>query len=398
MSKVYSKALDQYLETDRIIGHLEGTQDGPCVVFFGGIHGNEPSGIFALNKVLSALKDQNVPINGDIYAITGNLWALERSERFQVTDLNRLWTREQLASMEKDTFVPTNEDEKQQIAIHQLVHQILADKTGPFYFFDLHTTSGKTTPFMTVNDSLLNRKFAKQYPAPIILGIEEYLDGPLLSYLNELGYVSFGFESGQHDDLSSIENHVAFTYLSLAFSEAVQKEDIPFEQSFQSMRHETGNFYEIYYRHEVSNGQHFAMEPGFVNFQRIKRGQLLAHAERKPIHAPEDTEIFMPLYQKKGEDGFFFIRKIPGFFMKASELLRKWRFDKLLTVLPGIRRSQSHADTLVVNLQVARLLAKPILHLLGFLSKQKSAHELIIRNREVNAKTKEYTEAHWYKS
>ena len=35
-------------------------------------------------------------------------------------------------------------------------------------------------------------------------GIEEYLNGPLLSYINELGYVAFGFEGGQHDDISAI--------------------------------------------------------------------------------------------------------------------------------------------------------------------------------------------------
>ena len=36
------------LDTIRIIGHIKGRQPGPTLVFFGGIHGNEPSGIFAL--------------------------------------------------------------------------------------------------------------------------------------------------------------------------------------------------------------------------------------------------------------------------------------------------------------------------------------------------------------
>ena len=39
---------------------------------------------------------------------------------------------------------------------------------------------------------------------PIVLGIEEYLQGPLLSYINTLGYVSLGFESGQHDNKQAI--------------------------------------------------------------------------------------------------------------------------------------------------------------------------------------------------
>ncbi|MEL7146869.1 MAG: succinylglutamate desuccinylase/aspartoacylase family protein, partial [Bacteroidota bacterium] len=352
MSKVYSKALDEYLETDRIIGHLEGEEEGPCVVFFGGIHGNEPSGIFALKHVLDDLNNRKIVIKGQVYAIAGNLWALERSERFQVTDLNRLWTRDRLIAMQQDNYVPVNEDEKQQLAIQRVVLEVLSTRSGPFYFFDLHTTSGKTTPFMTVNDSLLNRKFAEQFPAPIILGIEEYLDGPLLSYLNELGYVSFGFEAGQHDDLASIENHVSFIYLALAFAGVIQKKNFDFDQHFRSLGSETSNFYEIYHRYGVKPHEHFRMEPGFVNFQRIERGQLLAITNGNAIHSPEETAIFMPLYQAKGEDGFFFIRKIPRVFLKVSALLRRWRFHKLLTILPGINRSPTESDTLLVNLKV----------------------------------------------
>jgi hypothetical protein len=83
------------------------------------------------------------------------------------------------------TFKPNNEDEKQQLFIQETINLILEEESGPFYFFDLHTTSSDTIPFITVNDSLLNREFTSMYPLPSILGIEEYLEGPLLSYINE---------------------------------------------------------------------------------------------------------------------------------------------------------------------------------------------------------------------
>ena len=70
-------------------------------------------------------------------------------------------------------------------------------------------------PFMTVNDSILNRKFTEQFTVSIILGIEEYLDGPLLSLINERGFVAFGYEGGAHNNIRSLENHVAFIYLSM---------------------------------------------------------------------------------------------------------------------------------------------------------------------------------------
>lgn len=47
-----------------------------------------------------------------------------------------------------------------------------------------------------VNDSFLNCIYIKNYLLFIVLGIEEYLEGFLLNYINELGYVVFGFEGG----------------------------------------------------------------------------------------------------------------------------------------------------------------------------------------------------------
>jgi succinylglutamate desuccinylase len=196
MPEVYSKALDKSIEVDRIIGQVISEERGPCMIFTGGIHGNEPSGIFALQQVLTEIKEKNIPVKGSIHAISGNLWALQRGERFHEKDLNRLWIGPRMRQLENDKFDPVNEDEREQKEIYKVLQDVMESNKGPYYFMDLHTTSSQTIPFLTVNDSLLNRKFTKQYPVPIILGIEEYLDGPLLSYINKLGYVAFGYEGG----------------------------------------------------------------------------------------------------------------------------------------------------------------------------------------------------------
>src|SRR5690606_7416931 len=118
-------------------------------------------------------------------------------ERFESEDLNRLWTRSRMKKLPTNPGSAENKDIAEQVEINKVIQTILTNEEGPFYFFDLHTTSSETLPFLTINDSLLNRAFTTQYPLPIILGIEEYLDGPVLSYINELGYVAFGFEAGQ---------------------------------------------------------------------------------------------------------------------------------------------------------------------------------------------------------
>ena len=50
------------------------------------------------------------------------------------------------------------------------------------------------------------------------------------------------------------------------------------------------------------------MEPGFVNIHRTAEGTLLAREQDAEIRAPFDGYVLLPLYQKQGEDGFFYGR------------------------------------------------------------------------------------------
>ncbi len=398
MTKIYNKALNKSLEVQRIIKHLKGSQPGPTLIFIGGIHGNEPSGVFALKKVFDELEDKEIPIRGNIYAISGNLWALENNKRYDKQDLNRLWTQESIDKIVSGKLKIANKDIGEQVELHTVIWDILQNESGPFYFMDLHTTSSKTVPFLTVNDSLLNRKFTQQYPVPMILGIEEYLAGPLLSYINELGYVAFGFEAGQHDDPASIQNNIAFIYLTLVFAGSLEKTQIDYRQYYQILFDnalEYKHIYEIYWRHEIKNGDSFKMKPGFINFQKIKKGQALAQSNGKIITSDRDGKIFMPLYQNLGDDGFFAIKRTPKLFLNLSAVLRKIRFDHILPLLPGIRWSSNQKNTLTVNLKIARFFTKQFFHLLGYRSREIDRTHLRVRNREIASKTRDYKYSSW---
>ncbi|WP_299222238.1 succinylglutamate desuccinylase/aspartoacylase family protein [uncultured Aquimarina sp.] len=398
MVKIYSKALDQSIDIERLIGHYKGNQPGPTLIFFGGIHGNEPAGVFALKKVFENLENSETPMSGNMYGISGNLWALENGVRYQKKDLNRLWTNDTLKDLYTNKPHHDNKDSIQQLDIYNTLKKILDKEKGPFYFFDLHTTSSKTIPFLTVNDSMLNRKFTMQYPIPMILGIEEYLDGPLLSYINERGYVSFGFEAGQHDDPNSVKNHISFIYLTMVFAGNVLKNDVNFEEHYKFLRstlkksHKT---YEIFYLYKIKEGEEFSMKDGFINFQKIDKGQNLAISNGKNIVAKSKGRIFMPLYQGKGNDGFFIIKKTPYFFLYLSAILRKIRFDHILPALPGIHWISEKKDALMVNLKVARFFTKQFFHLLGYRSKEIDKTHLIIKNRETASRKEDYKNAFW---
>ena len=394
-TKVYSSALDKSIEVDRIIGLIKGASPGPTLIFMSGIHGNEPAGVFALKRVLSQL--EKVKIKGNFYAVAGNLSALNQGIRFHKEDLNRVWTKERMKRL-GDEEDRANQDVEEQIQINALIQKILRTEKGPFYFFDMHTTSSETPPFLTVNDSLLNRNFTAQYPLPTILGIEEYLEGPILSYMNELGYVAFGFEAGQHDEMGSIENCVSFIFLSMIYAGTLRKDQVDYYKYRDSLAKYTSEkkyIFEIIYRYLIEEGEEFSMEPGFYNFQKIKVNQHLANSNGKPIKATDDGRIFMPLYQPQGLDGYFTIRQIWKPLLRLSAFIRKYRLDRMLVFLPGVKWLDKKKSGLMVNKQIARFMAKDLFHLFGYRSVSIDQNHLKMFNREASSRFSEYSGAKW---
>ncbi|WP_298893682.1 succinylglutamate desuccinylase/aspartoacylase family protein [uncultured Psychroserpens sp.] len=381
---------------NRIIEHIKGHHQGGTIVFFGGIHGNETAGIFALETVLKTLDPDT--IHGSIYGISGNLQALKSNQRYLDKDLNRLWTKEQLRALQKKTSF--NSEEQEQLELFQLLEKIIASNSGPFYFIDFHTTSSKTLPFITINDALINRKFSKLFPVPIVLGIEEYLNGPLLSYINELGYVSLGFESGQHDEKEAIDNCISFIFLTLVYAEIIDRIHIdPFEnyyQQLQSNAQQVSDIFEVVYLHQIQKDEVFKMKEGFKSFQNITKETVLATSNQKTIKSSYNARLFMPLYQSKGSEGFFVIKTIKPFFLKLSAVLRRLKFDGLLVILPGISWENNNKEALRVNLKVAKFFAKSIFHLLGYRNKKLNANHVLLYNRERASKSNDYKNEIWY--
>ena len=392
--------LIEELDTIRIIGHVSGKEKGPTLIFFGGIHGNEPSGVIALEEVFNKLNILKDHIKGNVFAIRGNIPALAQERRFLENDLNRIWTSRGIETIKSKEISERTIEETQLMEIHGILNHILDTNEGPYYFIDYHTTSSPTLPFITINDALINRKFAKLFSLPVILGLEEYLEGPLLSYINEKGYVAIGFESGQHYTQDAIENSVAFTWLTLLFAGALSKDLLPDIEQLKaqlSIAAEGNNtFYEVTHRHLITQQDEFNMFPGFKSFEPIEGGTDLASHNGKKLSTEKKSIVFMPLYQEQGEEGFFLIKKIPGWILKLSAGMRKLRMDHLLTWLPGISWSTPTKDRLMVDLKVARFLSKQFFHLMGYRSKTVDSTHILMSNREKAARNQMYKKTPWY--
>lgn len=397
MTQVHSIALEKTISVERILYKIKTNDEGPVVVFFAGVHGNETAGVFGLEEVLQKINPES--IHGTVYAISGNLKALEHNQRYLDEDFNRLWTKEQL----KNTKIKgkLNNEEKEQLEVLQLLEDIIKTNSGPFYFIDFHTTSSKTLPFITINDTLHNRDFAKLYPVPIVLGIEEYLDGPLLSYINELGYVSLGFESGQHDEVEAVSNCISFIYLTLVFTSAIDIQSIVgYQIYYNQLQRNSRNLesiFEVVHLHRIKNGENFKMIEGFESFQNIKKGVVIATSDNKSVVSRYNAKIFMPLYQAKGEDGFFVIKSIKPFFLNLSTFLRTIKIDRLLVCLPGISWEDQKKEVLKANLKITKFFAKSFFHLLGYRNKKVSANYMLLYNRERASKGSMYRNEVWQK-
>jgi len=368
----------------RIVGRAEGKFPGPTLVCIAGLHGNEPAGIEALRRVFDSLAETNSSLKGVLIGVAGNLKALERRRRFIDADLNRRWHIRHLQSIEQTLDSPQEcaEDMERRDLVAEL--EKIFEAASSVFFLDLHTTSGKGVPFAAIGDTLSNRQFAKPFPVPIILGLEEQLDGTISEYLTSHGHVALTLEAGQHDSPVTVDNAEAAIWIALASAGLLDDKDVRVDHSLAILARNASavpRFLEVCYRHAISSVDRFEMKPGFRSFDAIRPGQLLARDRNGEIRSRWNGRILMPLYQELGDDGFFVIREFKSIWLMVSALLRYLRADAVAHWLPGVSRHPTRSNTLIVDRRIARWYSLELLHLIGYRRKRAIGKALLVSRR-----------------
>ena len=368
-----------------VIASIRGSQPGPTLIILGSIHGNEPAGTEATHRGLIRLEELRSCLRGEVILLAGNTRALVQQVRYLDTDLNRLWTTTNIQTIKSGKSVQPNTSEAlEQSELLLELEGAFARARGEIFFVDLHTTSAPGKPFATVGDTLRNRRFALNFPVTIVLGLEEQIDGTLLEYVNNLGVITLGLEAGQHVAASSIDNHEAVIWIATVATGNLRRQDVPeLENHFALLARAAGGkrVIEVRHRHAISPADEFKMEPGFTNFQRVRRGQLLARDRRGGIMARETGLVLLPLYQALGDDGFFLGREVRKFWLSLSALLRWLKIGNFVYLLPGVRRDPLDENFLIVNTRIARILPLQIFHLLGLRRRRWVGNHLIVSRR-----------------
>lgn len=367
------------------IAEITGSKPGPLFVALAGVHGNEPAGVEAARRVAAALAGRAEALAGTVALLAGNTRALASGVRFLGADLNRRWTPNFVDDARTGAArEPICSEDAEVRELLAELDRLLTAATGEVYVVDMHTTSADGAPFATLGDTLRNRAFASHFPVPVILGIEEQLDGTLLEHLNTLGCVTLGFEAGQHAAAESVDNHEALLWVALVAAGSLRREDTPeYDAQLARLVRAGGgqHFVEIRHRHAVRPGDGFRMEPGFVNFAPIQKGQLLARDWRGPIRAPEAGMVLMPLYQPLGDDGFFVARGVKMFWLRISGALRRLGIAEWVGRLPGVRPLSGAPGSLIVNTSVARFFPLQVFHLLGYRKRRWTDGLLVVSRR-----------------
>ena len=331
-----------------LIGWVEGATQGPLLLCIGGLHGNEPAGVHALQALIGQFRARRGAMAGDFVAAVGNTGALTAGRRFLSYDMNRAWTAsridlsrngharsgvnggvaEELRRVQESAdpsrrgvhplhrrrvSAPSPEDFEMVRLLH-LLDVVAERRRGPVHVLDLHTTSGRGGTFTSTADLPRNRRFAMKIPVPLVLGLDEHLEGTLLGYLDQLGYTTTVCECGQHEEPRAVTRARAAVWLAVQAAGLLPDTAVPeARRSFRIMRAARDHLpkvFETVHRHPVTPADRYRTRPGFGNFQLIRAGQVVGDDRHGKVAAPMSGRLLMPLYQELGEDGFFVVREV----------------------------------------------------------------------------------------
>jgi succinylglutamate desuccinylase len=381
----------------RELGSYSSGIAGPLTVIVGGLHGNEPAGVLAARRVLRQLGSRRPALRGRLVALAGNVSALRQSVRFVERDLNRLWTEGEVGPLHgsgeraSDPPLSASDDRREQVELLALIEGELArlDPKHGAIFLDLHSTSGGGPPFAIIGDTLHNRRLALALGIPVILGLEETVDGTLLGWLAGRGHTAVGIEGGQNQAPQTVDNHEAAIWVALVASGQLEAHEVPdlaaHRVRLAAAASGTPRIVEIRYRHGLEPDERFEMEPGYANFDSIDEGQLLARswtsAGSQEVRSRERGVLLMPRYQGQGLDGFFVGRAVRPVWLWLSVWLRRLHASTLLSLLPGVSQPAGEGGPLHVDRRIARWFSVELFHLLGYRKHVAEGRRLVFSRR-----------------
>ncbi len=379
-------ALERERRGQRTIAWIRGSRPGPLLICVGGLHGNEPAGVEALESVAERLRGRSGLLSGDFIALRGHVRALAEKKRFLQRDLNRAWTRrsvERLRARKVGGNDPLDPESSEQLALLALLEEANGKRRGDPHLLDIHSTSSAGGSFTSAGDRLANRRLALSIPVPFVVGIEEQIRGTLIGYCDSLGWTNAVFECGQHRERESVRQAETGILLVLSRIGMLAENEVPgLSEARRALRKSHARLPKVVsmsYRHAIEDKDRYRSKPTLANFQKVRAGDVVGWDARGEVRSPRSGRLLMPLFQKLGEDGFFVVRTLSPLWLYLSALARRLKLDGPAMRLPGVRRPSRVPGALIVDRRIARVGALAFFRLLGFRRVSDRGRWLIVR-------------------
>jgi len=271
---------------------------GPRVVMFGGIHGDEVSGVHAIEKLFfDFFGGKRRLLRGSLILARGNESALAVQRRYIKHNLNRMFRPEYGPEIDKASYEYSRAQELKPLLEH-------CD-----YFLDMHSAPTAQEPFLVVEAAAADF-YAQLGISHLMTGWSKFSSGSTgvdaENYANSHGAKAATLESGCHFEKASIDvaNKAALSFLSILemIEPNEQPSPVPVER-YDVYKVVTKDFEDFRYAGEVQN------------FQLFKKGEAFAFQNGRPMILAEDTHLLIPMTPadtKIGEEVCYLGRKLVG--------------------------------------------------------------------------------------
>jgi predicted deacylase len=271
---------------------------GPRVVMFSGVHGDEVSGIHALEKVFFDL------YGGKRQLLRGSLVLARANE--QAIDAERRYVKHNMNRMFREDYGPEIDRASYEFRRTQELKPILQDCD---YFLDFHSAPIADSAFLVAERHAL--EFYSQLGiARIMTGWSKFSSGAIggdgENYANAHGAISATLESGSHFDKAS--NDVAYSAaISLLSLLAMIEGD----------RRPARGEAEIFemYSVVIKDFEDFRYLGDPASFRFLRQDEAFAYQGGQPVTVIEDSYLLIPMKPdatKLHEEVCYLGRKVPA--------------------------------------------------------------------------------------
>lgn len=289
-------------EVGECIWRVVGNEPGPTIVVFGGIHGNELTGIEVVKKIRDAIASKRFTIDrGTLYLILGNPRAIERNTRGSEdhADLNRCFKRDVL------TCVP---ETYEQIRAQEIA-KILATADVSI---DLHATNKPSVPFLCCAVDEAHEKIYRWFDCDRVLTDPHYIlaNEPVTTdeFLDLHGGIGVCYETGFVGDVTRVES-VYENVLNVLRDQKTMFDRVPVLN--QKEQKQIFELIECIFLTEA--GFRYEGNLGGGSFEEFVRGQTIGYVGNKPIVAEFDGVIIfpkLPEFQSIGKPVVYLAKRI----------------------------------------------------------------------------------------